>query len=566
MTRSLPKNPDISWLKKQAKKLLKRFQEGNPHALAIVKSSHPKADAFASLRDAQLVIARSYGFPGWQELSEAVELAQDAEKNLSDKAALFIQLGCVQYNGNDSLRNYQRARKLYASYPEIAEFNFYTALVANNASVVSKYLGSDATLAKTPGGPFSWPPLLYVTYSRIGQPEDTLQSLSILKQLLDCGADPNSHVILDDTYRFTALTGAMGEGEQGVNQPPHQNAEQMVALLLDAGANPNEGQGLYNTMFTDSADKWLALLFNRGLNASDPLNWDDGGHGPQLTTLEYQLASAVGSNRLSRVKLLLNAGTSPNACDTYNGRSVHTNAVLANHTEIALLLEEKGAIVEQLDFRDQFRLACVRADSDAIAGLLESNPALKEDPTLLHAAAEHASPVVVRELISQGFDINGQSKHGRTLLHNYALSNDVASIQALIRLGARTDIRDNSHSSIAAGFAAYSASYEAMRLLLDVSNSLLDVCCCAYLERAQILVEKTPVALHDRTEQGNTVLHVIGAWLHDEPEYQTYKLMVDLLITAGADINAKNRQDQTPIQFSLANGFETLAELLAEHS
>lgn len=543
-----------------------QFQEDNPHALATVNSNHPRPEVFAGLRDAQLVIARSYGFPGWQELSEAVELAQYAEKDLSDKAALLIQLGCVQYNGNDLLRNFQRARKLYAAYPEIAETNFYSALVANNASVVSNYLGSDNTLAKTPGGPFSWPPLLYLTYSRIGDPEHTQQSVLILKQLLDCGAEPNSHVMLNDTYRFTALTGAMGEGEQGVNQPPHQNADEMVALLLDAGANPNEGQGLYNTMFTDSADKWLAVLLSRGLKASDSLNWDATGQAAQVTTLEYQLASAVDSNRESRVKLLLNAGASPNARNTYNGRTIHTNAVLANHKAIAQLLEEKGAIVERLDISDQFRLACVRADSDAIAGLLESNPALKENPTLLHAAAEHASPGVVRELIKQGFDINGQSKHGRTLLHNYALSNDTASIQALISLGARTDILDNSHDSIAAGFAAYSGSYEAMRLLLDTSNSLLDVCCCAYLERAQTLVEQSPAALHDRTDRGNTVLHVIGAWLHDEPEYETYKSLVDLLIKAGADINAKNKQDQIPIQFCLANGFDTLAELLAEHS
>ena len=43
--------------------------------------------------------------------------------------------------------------------------------------------------------------------------------------------------------RFTALTGASGEGEQGpVNQPPHPEWEAFARLLLDAGADPNDGQ------------------------------------------------------------------------------------------------------------------------------------------------------------------------------------------------------------------------------------------------------------------------------------------------------------------------------------
>ena len=86
------------------------------------------------------------------------------------------------------------------------------------------------------------------------------------------------------------------------------------------------------------------------------------------------------------------------------------------------------------------------------------------------------------------------------------------------------------------------------------------------MERAKLLVEKEPASLHHRTELGNTVLHVIGYWLHDEPEYETYKSLVEWLIFAGADINGKNNRDQTPIQFHLANGYETLAELLTEYS
>lgn len=566
MTSSLPDKPSLSLLKKQAKKLLKHYRDNIPEALASVTFNHPNPEAFSGLRDAQMVIARIYGFPGWSELCDAVELAQDADKNLEDKATLFIQLGCVQYSGNDTLRNYQRARRLLAAYPEIAECSFYTALVANNAKAVSTFLESDSTLATSCGGPLKWPPLLYPIYSRIGEPDGSQDSLLIVKQLLECGADPDSHVLLNDTYRFTALTGAMGEGEQGANQPPHQYANEMAELLLNAGANPNEGQGLYNTMFTDSVDKWLALLLSNGLTADHPLNWDATGKDAQVTTLDYQLASAVDSNRLARVTLLLSAGASPDACNTYNGRAIHTNARLAGHTEIAQLLERKGAIIEELDFKDQFRLACVSGDGSAITTLLSAHPELMDDATLLHAAAENAPFEVVKTLIARGFDINGRSKHGRTLLHHFALSNNAEHIQELLHLGARTDIPDSTYNSNAAGFAAHTASYDAMRLLLDASDSLLNIVSCAYLKRAKAVVNANPASILDRTEQGNTALHVIGCWLHDEPEYDTYKLLVEWLVLAGADINAKNKQDQTPVQFNFANGSETLAELLEDIS
>jgi len=101
-----------------------------------------------------------------------------------------------------------------------------------------------------------------------------------------------------------------------------------------------------------------------------------------------------------------------------------------------------------------------------------------------------------------------------------------------------------------------------MKLLLDQSDSLLDVACCAYFDRAKSLVESNPDSVHERTERGNTVLHLIGCWLNEEPDHNTYKSMIELFVLAGADVNAKNKQDQTPVEFSLAHGFEVLAELL----
>jgi hypothetical protein len=59
-------------IRKQAKKLVRRFTAGNPDALARVHAQLPAPVHPLSLRDAQLVLAREYGFTGWQDLRSAV--------------------------------------------------------------------------------------------------------------------------------------------------------------------------------------------------------------------------------------------------------------------------------------------------------------------------------------------------------------------------------------------------------------------------------------------------------------------------------------------------------------
>src|SRR5690242_7024563 len=72
--RTLPPNPDLDQLKRQAKELLKAFVAGKPEAVAEVNAWYRRADpASFALHDAQLVMARAHGFDSWPKLKAHVD-------------------------------------------------------------------------------------------------------------------------------------------------------------------------------------------------------------------------------------------------------------------------------------------------------------------------------------------------------------------------------------------------------------------------------------------------------------------------------------------------------------
>ena len=81
MSKHLPPQSSLRQLKSQAKDLRKACEGRDPAALSRIREHHPKhmrsaaidlASARVSLQDAQLVIAREYGFESWPRLVEAV--------------------------------------------------------------------------------------------------------------------------------------------------------------------------------------------------------------------------------------------------------------------------------------------------------------------------------------------------------------------------------------------------------------------------------------------------------------------------------------------------------------
>ncbi|WOO41629.1 hypothetical protein [Rubellicoccus peritrichatus] len=70
----LPPRPDWEQQQKRAKKLLRSYWQGAEDAVARFQALHPKAPGptEAKLHDAQLVLARSYGFQSWAKLKQRI--------------------------------------------------------------------------------------------------------------------------------------------------------------------------------------------------------------------------------------------------------------------------------------------------------------------------------------------------------------------------------------------------------------------------------------------------------------------------------------------------------------
>jgi len=72
-TKKLPARPSLDSLRKQAKKLARDIVAGDAAAIARARAQLPQAELPLSQRDAQFVLAREYGFPGWKDLAKEVK-------------------------------------------------------------------------------------------------------------------------------------------------------------------------------------------------------------------------------------------------------------------------------------------------------------------------------------------------------------------------------------------------------------------------------------------------------------------------------------------------------------
>jgi len=554
---TLPANPDLDHLKKQARQLLREVRAQRGEALERILAFHPRPAEFASLRDAQLTLARQYGFGDWEQLSKEVELRQLRGSSLQEQAERFIRHACLRYNGDDQAWRFERAGEWLRRLPDLSRADFYCALAAADLQAVTEYLRADPTLALRNGGPRDWPPLMYVTYSRVAQNEQ--QSVAVAKLLLEHGASPDSYSA--QPSGFTAVTGAVGGGERGpVACPEHPRARELVTLLLDAGANPNQSQALYNTMLGEHLGKWLRLFVQYGLKAGDRANWSADDEEP---ILDFLLSNEVAVGDLDLVRFLLECGANPNAVSRYNHHAAHAVARMTGRTEIAALLERFGAKVEPLSVEDGFRVALGQKDMSRAADLLRQHPQLRQNSELLGDCAMFDVEICLW-LVQQGYDINSTNRSGQTVLHRYATSNKPDAVATLLARGADPDVREKNWHATPLGMALHHHYWPVVEVLVPVTNNLMNLCSVADSERVERLLTRDPTLVLERTPMGNTALHVVSQAKQDDPDLDASVATIELLLKYGADPRAVNKEGKTPAQWYRQLGMDELADHMAE--
>jgi len=108
-SKSLPARPSLESLRKQAKKLARDIAAGDTGAIARARVQLPNVELPLSQRNAQLVLAREYGYAGWQDLTAEVS------KRLGDGLEWAVAQARRAIHDNDV----ERLKQLLAEYPAL---------------------------------------------------------------------------------------------------------------------------------------------------------------------------------------------------------------------------------------------------------------------------------------------------------------------------------------------------------------------------------------------------------------------------------------------------------------
>jgi ankyrin repeat protein len=446
---------NLEYYRKQAKALLKTAKAGDANALERLRRYSPKLAADSTdfaLNHAQLTIAREQGFASWPRFKTFIEQSQLDFQNL---VAAFIDA---------AVSDGKRAQEILAANPTIAGAGFYVALVLGDHALVKTALAENPALAKGKSGPQNCEPLLYVCFSRYAyekspRAHDLAETARIL---LRHGADPNA-VTIPESMPENPLSCIYAAA--GLNNNP-----ELALALLEAGANPNDGESVYHsTEHVNLACFKLLLQKGASLESTNALKHMldreeleglrlllDAGADPNETNQQGATALhwAIWRRRsMEAVKMLLDGGADVDA-RRKDGRTPYAMAVQGGQTELATLLKARGANTE-LSALDSFIEKFVAADGATRKKLSQDAPKFPlsfESVHLLGDLTQSHHTAAVEALLAAGVPVGSLSEHGGTALHWACWKGYDDIVKLLIEHGAPLAIEDHDFHAPPAGW------------------------------------------------------------------------------------------------------------------
>ena len=425
MVNRSPDRSNLDHLKKQAKDLIRLYRSRDAAAMARFRNALPAAagrndedisSAQFRLHDAQSCIAREHGFASWSDLKHYVEVQTATRK---ERGARILHWTRLLYSGDVSgttnRANPRVALRMLAEDPGLIAGDPWLACAIGDESALRQATQTDPAWVNRPGGPLRLPPLIAVTHSSLLRVEEFRERLHRSAQwLIANGADVNQRIFSrwtpgsldkpDERYPLSTLYGAAGNNHDAA----------LTKLLLDAGADPNDGESLYHSLENPACTH---LLLERGARIAGSnaiyrsIDLDDDGalrllleHGGDpneparnapITDWGSPLAWAIYRRRPRHSKALLEAGADA-LRPTADGVSPYRLALRFGLSDIANLLSAQTDEPEISD-EERFVAACARGDEIEARAIRAQRPDL---PASLSPAQLRLLP----EMVAAGAD------------------------------------------------------------------------------------------------------------------------------------------------------------------
>ncbi|HEY4029413.1 MAG TPA: ankyrin repeat domain-containing protein [Caulobacteraceae bacterium] len=249
-------------------------------------------------------------------------------------------------------------------------------------------------------------------------------------------------------------------------------------------------------------------------------------------------------------------------------------AAMAGHADVAEALLARSAAVDARDYGGGTALhgAAAHGRSEAAAVLLargaDPNLVNEEGHSPLHLAARGGHEAAAAVLLDKGADPNLRGEFIGTPLHEAAERGHLGMVRLLLARGGLANARSGgSHEALTPWHAARQAGHGDIADLLEshggrdkaaLAITLHRAAEFAYLGRLQVLLKEDPSLIGTRDYlYRRTPLHFAAEHGH--------RPAAELLLAAGADVAARDKNGDTPLDRAEAMGHQDLAELLRRH-